>query len=520
MKITNNRLNESHDEQLRFPFIRVNGLDFSRRITAKYGYFVKPRRFLSLVFRRLTGNRNLKINANIYVTRVISNKFTQYLNIFRNVIEQPDQTEISNIRTDNLLFQGFFPLQILKGRNEVREAKKDYMQPYSITSSCKAGWPIMTRTTHPTTILKILHPRNVLSGKTGSLPVDPLMSRFNQENNASFLQAKFESPKIADFSTTTHSTSSSFHQEGSIRDRIIHPRIPDTGFEPPGPVSGSMKPHLSSSLFKQDSPAPKIGKQSIISSTKSIPEIPKTSPQQIHEESALQYPNDPSIKLESRSSKEIIHKLRSSTPVKKVNNSLEPFVFKKPGKLAMDENAEPISVLDLTTKKEGREWVPVIQLRNNFAQEHSTFLENVKRKYPPINKEEVFSNNLTKLSARSLDPDRKIDMSIRSLQQADAKFQHINNRQETTQLNQHELKKDITTRISNLIMRKPISHNIEQSSKYISEDINRSINMKNISTVLTESNISKKDETNIIADKVYKIIENKLLIEKERRGIT
>ncbi len=135
MKITNNRLNESHDEQLRFPFIRVNALDFSRRITAKYGYFVKPRRFLSLVFRRSTGNRNLKINANIYVTRVISNKFTQYLNIFRNVIEQPDQTEISNIRTDNLLFQGFFPLQILKGRNEVREAKKDYMQPYSITSS-------------------------------------------------------------------------------------------------------------------------------------------------------------------------------------------------------------------------------------------------------------------------------------------------------------------------------------------------------------------------------------------------
>ena len=79
---------------------------------------------------------------------------------------------------------------------------------------------------------------------------------------------------------------------------------------------------------------------------------------------------------------------------------------------------------------------------------------------------------------------------------------------------------DITKRISDLVLRKPDMVDVFN----IKSEIDRSYRDKEFSPVMAEKPakrvIPKNDEMNRIADRVYKILETRLLVEKERRGLS
>ncbi|NOR16997.1 hypothetical protein GQ543_04725 [candidate division WOR-3 bacterium] len=162
-------------------------------------------------------------------------------------------------------------------------------------------------------------------------------------------------------------------------------------------------------------------------------------------------------------------------------------------------------------------------MRNIFSNEkNGAFYDQISKKYLQMQSEETSSTSLfNKRNANVHIKESNIDMPLETVfPQIGIDFQHAKIGRDSIFSDWNDPGIDITKRISDLVLRKPDMVDVFN----IKSEIDRSYRDKELSSVMAEKPakrvIPKNDEMNRIADRVYKILETRLLVEKERRGLS
>lgn len=471
----------------KIPVLRIYGWKFFTKVFRKYGVHTISYKFPSLVFLKLKGTRNFNLLTPFNITKILNHDIRQCSIPARNVPGEQGQTADLHLHKNMLPSMNHILQPHLKLIMKATAGKRDNSTQL-ISSSLQnkegsfPGEPLGPRSTS-----SILKPQTELPG-TETLGTEP---------------PAIEPPGTGKDLRSPGTTKSTREQESPEPGEIVHhiktSGLSKPGTEPPGKVRKITATHIVDSHYRQESPltdriirqmkSEKQPEDGNYSSESFDTKIPTIQEKQDDKFSALEH-----VPLMEE---------RKIPIVKSILELINP-----PG----DSRVSGIDTSSLS-----------IQMRNIFSNEkHSAFYDQISKKYLRMQSEETSSTSLlNKQNVNVQIKESNIDMPFETVfPQRGIDFQHAKIGRDSIFSDRNDPGIDITKRISDLVLRKPDM----VDAFNIKSEIDRSYRDKEFSPVMAEKPVKrvipKNDEMNRIADRVYKILETRLLVEKERRGLS
>ena len=471
----------------KIPVLRIYGWKFFTKVFGKYGVHTISYKFPSLVFLKLKGTRNFNLLTAFNITKILNYDIRQCSIPARNVPGEQGQTADRHLHKNMLPSMNHIQQPDLKLIMKTPTGKRDYSTQLISSSLQKKEGSFPGEPLGPRSTSSILKPQTELPATETSGTEPPAI----------------EPPGTGKDLRSPGTTKSTREQESPEPGEIVH-HIKTSGLskpetEPPGKVRKITATHIVDSHYRQESPL-----------TDRIFRQMKSGKQ----------PEDENYSSESFDTK--IPTIQETQDDKFPTLEHVPLMEEKkiPSVKGILERINPPGdqrILGIDTSS------PAIQMRNIFSNEkNGAFYDQISKKYLRMQSEETSSTSLlNKQNANIHIKESNIDIPLEIVfPQRGIDFQHAKIGRDSIFSDRNDPGIDITKRISDLVLRKPDMVDVFN----IKSDIDRSYRNKEFSPIMAEKPakrvIPKNDEMNRIADRVYKILETRLLVEKERRGLS
>ena len=488
--------------------ISGNGLAFHDRIIGRYRFYVKPRSFLSLIFLRSANSGHTKVIKNIDLIKIINRHFRNYLTI--NVVQVVKTPEgygfIGSMPIYKQILQRFLDM-----RTETHVNQDNYAPSSIIHLHSEKTHPVATALRHRTqTIDDKIPAMPTITGVERSVIVQGPISPSYQGSDQNVHDVEtvvYPNTILRMNKQKSRSSDAGKHLIKPLENRSthpIHPVISAQGHE-----------------IRHDVAVPSVLKADVTEwHTEKDTTIHRStvSPVSPHRQQSTPVSSDP---IPPR---QVIRGMRTNktnidapAPVK--TRSLDP--ERENSMSYYEAGLPPSSIIPRA--------LPSIILegtRRHFTiirPDTTLFRQDVQESDENISKMGTVSERIGPLGkkTRSIAPNHNTTNSLEMIYPEVSGSQRALIRQEGISIDHIGSANDASGRTSGLVLRKSsISNETDTTEKINKFHREKTTELETFETT-TRKHISEKrtDEIGVIANRVYRILETRLAIEKERRGL-